>query len=76
MKIDKKVIDRAMSDHEFRTRMWEMMNTIKVEADYLGQRVVTRNELDWDEELELNKKELRRVYYAAKRIVAMFEEAA
>lgn len=76
MRIDKRVIDRAMSDHEFRMRMWEMMSKISVEANHVERCVLTRNELDWDEELELNRKEMRRVYYAAKRIVKMFEEVA
>lgn len=75
MKIDKQVMDRAMSDHGLRERMYSLIGEIEVGARSLDRDVYHRALRD-DEEYALSKKEMRRVYYAAKRIVAMFEEAA
>lgn len=75
MKLDKRVIDRAMGDHGFRERMYDMIGDVECGARSLDREVYHRTLRD-NEEYALSKKELRRIYYAAKRIVAMFEEAA
>ena len=75
MKLDKRVIDRAMENKDLRAQVECMLVDIVVDAEALQRNIDWRREVNESFEL-MNKKEMRRVYYAAKRIVAMFEEAA
>lgn len=75
MRIDKRVIDRAMSDHELRERVYGLISEVEVGARSLDREIYHRTLRD-GEEYALSRKEMRRVYYAAKRIVKMFEEVA
>ena len=58
-----------LADDEFRNKVADMIVDIKWGADSL-QKSINRND-----DMLPNEKEMRRVYYAAKRIVKMFEEA-